>query len=213
MPSIPPITPAPVSPSPTDGPLFGVRAFAFLSWIVTFVAQVNAAIAYLNAMNPVWNAPCNGVPSNTIGNNGEYIIDAVSANWYYKVAGAWVYQGNMKPASDIYYAADSGTTNTYVMAPNPAISAYAEGAIYAFKAGSANTGAATLGISGLAAKAITDSTGAALTANAILSGQVVMVAYVAATTSFMMLANAQSAGSTAGSNLYLFNTYTALGGY
>lgn len=52
------------------------------------------------------------------------------------------------------YAADSGSANAYAMTVAPAITAYAAGQTFRFKAANGNTGASTLAVSGLAAKAI-----------------------------------------------------------
>lgn len=68
------------------------------------------------------------------------------------------------------YAADTGSANTYVIAPAPAISAYASGQIFTVKAANSNTGAGTLNINGLGAKNIKMPDGTNPPANAILAG-------------------------------------------
>jgi len=52
------------------------------------------------------------------------------------------------------YAVDSAGTDAYAITPSPAITAYSAGLQSTFKAGTLNTGAATLNISGLGAKII-----------------------------------------------------------
>ena len=75
------------------------------------------------------------------------------------------------------YAADSVGTDAYAITISPAITAYVTGQVFVFKAGTANTGAATLAVSGLAAKAIVKNFNAALETGDIRAGQVVTVVY------------------------------------
>lgn len=72
---------------------------------------------------------------------------------------------------------DTGAADAYVIAPSPAISAYAAYQNFQFKAANTNTGASTLAVSGLAAKAIKHLDGSALLAGDIVSGELVNVAY------------------------------------
>ena len=77
-------------------------------------------------------------------------------------------------------ASDTGSANTYVIAPAIAPSAYTTGAIYWFKAVNANSGASTLNVSVLGAKTIKKFTGsgvADLAAGDILANQLVAVVY------------------------------------
>ena len=67
------------------------------------------------------------------------------------------------------YFADTGAANAYVLTPSPALSAYADGQMLSFVSANANTGASTIAVSGLSAKAIVTNDGAALNANAILA--------------------------------------------
>jgi len=55
----------------------------------------------------------------------------------------------------INFAADTGSVNAYVIAPDPAITAYALGQLVTLVPQNSNTGASTLAISGLATKNIT----------------------------------------------------------
>ncbi len=75
---------------------------------------------------------------------------------------------------------DSGSTDSYAATLSPAIAAYTTGACYQFIANTANTGASTLALNGLAAKAIKKAAGGITTAlsdNDIRAGQVVNVCY------------------------------------
>lgn len=83
------------------------------------------------------------------------------------------------------YAADTGTANTYAMAPTLAITAYVTGQIFTFKAGNANTGASTLNVSTLGAKSIKKIGNVDLAANDVVAGQIIIVQYDG--TNFQML--------------------------
>ncbi|MBF0142710.1 MAG: tail fiber domain-containing protein [Magnetococcales bacterium] len=83
--------------------------------------------------------------------------------------------GQVQDAS-FQYASDGGGANAYTMAVTPVITAYVTGQAFRFKAANTNTTAATLAVSGLAAKAI-QKNGAALVAGDITVGDVVEVVY------------------------------------
>lgn len=85
------------------------------------------------------------------------------------------------------YAADSVGTDAYAITLSPAITSYTAGAHYFFKAGTANTAAATLAINGLTAKDIRKKFNAALITGDILAGQIVEVAYDGTNDWFQML--------------------------
>lgn len=75
------------------------------------------------------------------------------------------------------YAVDSVGTDSYAITIVPAITAYSAGQIFTFKAGTANTGACTLNVSGLGAKTIKKDTTTDLATGDILANQIVMVQY------------------------------------
>ena len=79
------------------------------------------------------------------------------------------------------YGVGGGAPNTYTMTLTPASSgvnqAYRTGVAYAFGATAANTGASTLSVDGLTAKAITKFGTTALAANDIVNGQMCVVVY------------------------------------
>lgn len=75
------------------------------------------------------------------------------------------------------YVADSVGTDAYAITPVPAITAYVAGQEFTFKAGTANTGGATLNVSGLGAKTIVKNVGTALATGDILINQIVKVVY------------------------------------
>lgn len=76
------------------------------------------------------------------------------------------------------YVADTGTANTYAIAPSPAITAYTVGQIFSFKAVNANTGASTLNVNALGVKTIKKAGGATdLASGDIAAGMVMLVEY------------------------------------
>lgn len=107
------------------------------------------------------------------------------------------------------FAADAGGTDDYAITLSPAISGYTNGQLYRFKANTANTGAATLAINGLAAKTIKKAAGGVTTdlaSNDIRAGQMVDVVYDLSNDIFQMqslLGNAPTGtigGSTGGTD-------------
>lgn len=79
------------------------------------------------------------------------------------------------------YGVGGGAPNAYTVTLSPASpgvnQAYRTGTAYAFGAAAANTGASTLSVDGLAAKAITKYGTTALAANDIVNGQMCVVVY------------------------------------
>lgn len=75
------------------------------------------------------------------------------------------------------YAAAGGSSNAFTLALDPAFTAYVEGMIVAFKANHTITGATTLNLNGLGAKAVTKNGTEALVAGDIISGQTVLLQY------------------------------------
>ena len=82
-------------------------------------------------------------------------------------------------SQDIYadYAADTGSADVYVIAPSPAIGAYAAGQRFRFKAGNTNTGAATLNVNSLGARTIKKERTTDLAAGDIVADDIITVHY------------------------------------
>lgn len=80
-------------------------------------------------------------------------------------------------AAGPFYCVDTGSVNAYACSGVSQLTAYANGQLILLLAGQANTGAATLNINGLGAKAIRKSGAQALAAGEIAAGQVVSLAY------------------------------------
>ena len=110
------------------------------------------------------------------------------------------------------YAVDSVGTDAYAIAPTPAITAYVTGQRFIFKAGTANTGGATLAVSGLTAKAIVKNFNAALETGDIRAGQVVTVVYESVGDNFQLqtseLVHVHEA-TTSGGQLNATNVFSA----
>lgn len=81
------------------------------------------------------------------------------------------------PRVPVAYAVDSVGTDAYAITPIPAETAYVIGKTYSFKAGTANTGACSLNVSGLGAKTIKKDVSSDLATGDILANQIVMCKY------------------------------------
>lgn len=85
--------------------------------------------------------------------------------------------GQVQDGSFLWCGTATGTADAITLTPSPAITAYAAGQTFRFISSAANTGAVTVAVSGLAAKAVTKSGTTALVANDILSGAVYDIVY------------------------------------
>tara|TARA_R110000868_G_C10971076_1_gene769968 strand:+ start:16707 stop:18428 length:1722 start_codon:yes stop_codon:yes gene_type:complete len=85
------------------------------------------------------------------------------------------------------YGSDSVGTGAYAITPSPAISAYAAGQVFRVKIGTANTGGATLAVSGLSALPINKNYNSALATGDLLANQIIEVAYDAVNTCWQLL--------------------------
>lgn len=79
--------------------------------------------------------------------------------------------------SSYSYAADAEASDSYAIVVSPAITAYAAGQRFIFKANTANTGAATLAVSGLSGVAIKKNHDQDLATNDIEAGSIVEVVH------------------------------------
>lgn len=85
--------------------------------------------------------------------------------------------GTNDPRVPVAYAVDAVGTDAYAITPSPAITAYAAGQQFTFKAGTANTGAASLNVNALGAKTIKKLVSVDLATGDILLNQVITVVY------------------------------------
>lgn len=103
-------------------------------------------------------------------------------------------------SSGYIYAADSGGSDAYAITLTPAITAYATGQVFLFKANTANTGAATLNVNGLGAKTIKKNKDQTLADGDIKAGALVLVQYDG--TDLQMLSQIGNTMDTSGWNPY-----------
>jgi hypothetical protein len=75
------------------------------------------------------------------------------------------------------YAVDSVGTDSYAIAPTPAVTAYTAGQVFTWKAGTANTGASSLNVSGLGAVAIKKNVSEDTETGDILANQTIVTVY------------------------------------
>lgn len=111
------------------------------------------------------NAPPNGFPEGmaySAVNNSAREVMAVIRRWVGDTNGSLT---------------SAGSSNAYTLTPNGTYAAYASGQTFVFKANHANTGAATLNVSALGAKAILRPSGSALSSGDIPINSFVTVRY------------------------------------
>ena len=85
--------------------------------------------------------------------------------------------GNIVDGTGVYVVTVGGTANAITLAPSPPTTAYVAGQTFRFIAAASNTGAATVAVSGLAAKSITKLGATALAAADILIGMMISITY------------------------------------
>lgn len=107
---------------------------------------------------------------------------------------------NLQAGTGTYVATVGGTADAITLTPSPAIAAYAAGQQFSFIASGANTGAVTVNVSGLGAKAITKNGATALAAGDIPASAMILIEYDG--TQFQLVRNgALSAGPVTASGL------------
>ena len=105
------------------------------------------------------------------------------------------------------YAVDTGAADTYTIAVTPAVTSYSAGRQFRFKAANTNTGASTLDVDSVGAKAIVQADGStALSAGDITAGQIVTVSYEGVDDEFHMVPTSQSVADPA--RLGVANVFT-----
>jgi hypothetical protein len=83
---------------------------------------------------------------------------------------------------ELQYFVDSGSANTYVITPSPAIAAYEEGQRFVVRIANASTGASTLNVNSLGAIAIQHADGSAISSGDLAAGGIFEFTYDANTT-------------------------------
>ena len=125
-------------------------------------SALTASIAKDGQTVPTANLPMGGSYRHTGVSNGAARTDYAAL-------------GQLQDSAPLFLGTSSGT-NTVTASATPAIAAYAAGQTFRFKAGGTNTGAVTLNLNSLGAKAV-QKRGAALVAGDITANNVVTVVY------------------------------------
>lgn len=123
---------------------------------------------------------------------GAIWLDDSSTPWLLKLhdGADWIALGSINASSNAFqpyhgtaalkyanYAADTGAANAYAVAPIPALSGYTAGQVVILKPTNAVTGASTLNVNALGAKAIKTQDGSDTAANAMVAGGVFVLVY------------------------------------
>ncbi len=123
---------------------------------------------------------------------GAIWLDDSGAPWLLKThdGSDWITLGSVNASSNAFqpylgtgalklvnYASDSGSANTYAVAPVPTVAGYVAGQMVTLKPANANTGSATLNVSSLGTKAIKLQDGSDPQANALVSTGVYLLVY------------------------------------
>lgn len=155
---------------------------------------INNCLTKNGENNPSANLPMGGFKHTNVAN--------ATARDSYASAGQ-VQDGSL------VYAVDSGAADAYVISLSPAITAYAAGQKFTFKATNANTGASTLNVNALGVKTIKKHNDQDLAAGDIEAGQIVEVEYDG--TNLQMLSQLGNAPTSGISNV-VEDTTPQLGG-
>lgn len=165
------ITPVPAATAYTTGQIFSFKA-----------TNTNTTTSTLNVsalgVKTIKKASGNNLAAGEILNGQIVMVEYDGTNFQLlsDVAPDPATQPGVQ-AGTYVYAADSVGTDAYAITVTPAIAAYAAGQTFYFKAGTANTGDATLAVSGLSAQTIVKNQVSPLITGDIKSGQIVQVTY------------------------------------
>lgn len=127
-----------------------------------FATGINTCLTKDGQNSPTANLPMGGNRHTGVGNAAARTDYASAAD---------IIDQNLS-----YYVA-TGAANTYAITPSPAITAYAEGQRFVFRASATNTGTSTLNVNSLGAITIQTPDGAALAAGDIVVGGYYEVVY------------------------------------
>ena len=141
-------------------------------------ADLNNALASLFSLSSGTSAPSTTVAGMLWYDTTNAIIkqrNAADSGWITLFAIGK--QGLIDQDGSTVYAADSVGSDSYAITLSPAPTAYANGQVFRFKAGTANTGACTLNVNALGAKTIKKAYNIDLADNDIAASQIVAVIY------------------------------------
>lgn len=128
----------------------------------TFITGINTCLTKDGQNNPTANLPMATYRHTGVGN----AVDRTN----YLAMGQFQDNGGK-------YFVTTGSSNAYILTPSPAITAYAAGQSFYINASFGNTGAATINVNGLGAKAITKNGTTALASGDIASGSIYEIVY------------------------------------
>lgn len=137
----------------------GINSPVIISW---GAQNINDVIQYLIAIN-------NGTYSSATPTVAGIVKTTTSTS-----SGVVVSTDDIR-VSD--YTDDTGTANTYLISPSPAITSYVEGQYFSFKIKNSNTGASTLNVNSLGAKSMKKIVTTALAQGDLTAGQIVTAYY------------------------------------
>lgn len=165
-------------------PLSGGKVYTYESGTSTPRAVYTTQNQSASATNPVILDASGRAQVFALGAYKFVIKDASDVTLY-----TWDNLQYIQPTSTAIYAGtSSGSSNTYAVTPSPAVTAYVDGLPITFIANHATSGAATLNVSSLGAKALVKSDGTtALGVGDITSGMIVNALYVAGSNHFRLI--------------------------
>ena len=117
--------------------------------------------------------------------------------------------GQVQDSAFMWGGTATGSANAIALAPTPAITAYAAGQVFRFKAASANTGTATVAISGLAPQALVRPGGTKFSGSEILAGATVEIVYDGAQFQLASFVNPTVSASWGNATTSVFNVERA----
>lgn len=153
--------------------------------ILAAFTLTTALLAYPMYLGMKSHAQTNPLP----GAIGDVTFKNITVQETIAVTGASTLTGNVAITGDLTvagtsllagapnYAADAGSTDTYVATLAPVPTAYVTGRVYVLKAATANTGAATVNFNSLGAKTIVKATSTTLSDNDIIANMLCLLVY------------------------------------
>lgn len=153
-------------PSSSYPPVTGTKILVskFVALIGDIATALSTCMLKDGTQTMTANLPMSSFKITGLG-NGTAATDAANITNMVQNTGRWI------PAADV-----TGTADAIALAPTPAITAYAAGQMFLFVAEAVNTGATTINVSGLGAKAYEDS-GGALSGGDVVNGSLQIAVY------------------------------------
>lgn len=176
----------------------GTGSPVIISWGAQNISDV---ITYLNSLI----SGANGNASSTVSGITKLSVNPVSS-----ISPIAVGDNDIRVSQ---YTVDTGTSNTYAIAPSPAITSYTAGQKFSFKAINTSTGASTLNVNSLGTKTVLKNGSIAIGSGDIVSGTIYEVQYDG--TNFQLIAGNYPAvkfGGTGADGIGTFDGTTVVAG-